>query len=189
MSSRAVIALVIFIVITLLEPVATIESYKELPIQEAEVIIGYGSNGDLNLVQGLGCNVIRVFKVFDIALARCPANILGNLRALGFDVVPNSNVSIGASINEFKVISPQVVAGSSTLASSMNWSWATSRVSADIAWRYMGAKGNGSVIAILDTGIDPTHPFLSGKLVGWAEFDSKGRPVCSKPHDTHGHGT
>jgi len=40
-----------------------------------------------------------------------------------------------------------------------------------------------------DTGVDQSHPDLKGKVAAWAEFDDKGRPVSSEPHDSGQHGT
>jgi subtilisin family serine protease len=43
---------------------------------------------------------------------------------------------------------------------------------------------------VLDTGVDPTHPDLRGKVAKWAEFDADGQPVAdSQPHDSAWHGT
>ena len=44
-------------------------------------------------------------------------------------------------------------------------------INADDAWAF-GYRGDGQTIAILDTGVDATHPFLSGKIVEEACFSS-----------------
>lgn len=78
-------------------------------------------------------------------------------------------------------------------------SWGIYKIDAPGAWS-MGYTGEGIRIAILDTGVDITHPALEGKMFtidpndphypgGWMEFDDYGNPVLSEPHDTHGHGT
>lgn len=46
-------------------------------------------------------------------------------------------------------------------------------IGANQAWA-AGADGTGSVVAILDTGVDKTHPFLSGKVVREACFSANG---------------
>jgi subtilisin family serine protease len=45
-------------------------------------------------------------------------------------------------------------------------------------------------VAVLDTGVDASHPDLEGKVAAWAEFDGSGSVVVgSRPHDTDRHGT
>lgn len=68
--------------------------------------------------------------------------------------------------------------------------WNHQVVGVDAA-RALGLDGNGVRIGILDTGINPDHPDLEGKLTAWAEFDAEGERVESLPHETHytGHGT
>ena len=79
-------------------------------------------------------------------------------------------------------------------------SWGIYKIGADQVWSQYGVKGEGVRVAVLDTGVDISHPALQGKLFtvspgdpyypgGWIEFDSNGNPVCSQPHDTDQHGT
>ncbi|NJE09366.1 S8 family serine peptidase [Thermococcus sp. MAR1] len=49
----------------------------------------------------------------------------------------------------------------------------------------LGYDGSGITIAIIDTGIDASHPDLQGKVIGWKDFVN-GR---SSPYDDQGHGT
>ena len=77
--------------------------------------------------------------------------------------------------------------------------WGLERINVTGLWD-MGIDGTGIRVAVSDTGVDITHPDLSGKMVnvendeyhtgGWIQFDDYGRIVPdSTPHDTHGHGT
>ena len=46
--------------------------------------------------------------------------------------------------------------------------------------------GSGVGICIIDTGIDPNHEQLAGRIVGWKDWVNDGSPT---PYDDHGHGT
>ena len=61
--------------------------------------------------------------------------------------------------------------------------WHLSKISANIAWD--STTGNSAPIAILDTGIDSSHPDLSGKIQnGWNFYNNN-----SDLTDSCGHGT
>ena len=49
----------------------------------------------------------------------------------------------------------------------------------------LGYDGSGITIAVIDTGIDASHPDLQGKVIGWKDFVN-GK---TSPYDDNGHGT
>ncbi|HEV2756772.1 MAG TPA: S8 family serine peptidase [Actinomycetota bacterium] len=64
--------------------------------------------------------------------------------------------------------------------------WGLERIKAPEAWK-QGATGKGAVIAILDSGIDLSHPDLRDRLVRGVDLASGSD--CPGPHDEGGHGT
>lgn len=69
-------------------------------------------------------------------------------------------------------------------------SWGIRKIGALATWGAYGVRGRGVVVGLLDTGIDPDHPDLKGKIADWAEFDHLGLQVQgSQPYDSDRHGT
>ncbi len=64
-------------------------------------------------------------------------------------------------------------------------------IRADMVWTLLGATGKGIIVAIIDTGIDYTHPDLGGclgpgcKVIGGYDIVND----LPDPMDDHGHGT
>ncbi|GAA3744721.1 S8 family serine peptidase [Plantactinospora mayteni] len=58
------------------------------------------------------------------------------------------------------------------------------QIGAPAAWQ-RGHRGGGTTVAVLDTGIDRTHPDLADAVTAERDFTES----ASGPHDVHGHGT
>src|SRR6266853_4018884 len=65
-----------------------------------------------------------------------------------------------------------------------NWQWGLRKIDGPTAWQSTTGSPN-IIIAILDTGVDSSHPDLAGKFVpGWNVFSNN-----SDTRDVYGHGT
>lgn len=79
-----------------------------------------------------------------------------------------------------RLVDPEVTTANDTYFSS---AWHLTKIGATTAWD--SAKGAGVTVAILDSGVDSTHPDFAGKLVtGWNLVDNN-----SNTSDVYGHGT
>ena len=75
-------------------------------------------------------------------------------------------------------------------ADRMSTSWGLHKSNALAAWGVYGAEGQAVTVAVLDTGVDPDHPDIEGKIKHWAEIDAVGNIVdTDNPRDSDQHGT
>lgn len=89
--------------------------------------------------------------------------------------------------------------GTNADAATINTTYGLDQINATEVWRKYGTQGANASVAVLDTGVDVSHPDIdlytenaSNETYpgGWAEFDENGNRVPgSKPHDTGSHGT
>ena len=67
--------------------------------------------------------------------------------------------------------------------------WGLQRINIEACWQ-QGFTGAGVRVGHLDTGVDGTHPALSGRIAAFVEFDQDGFPVAqAEPKDSGSHGT
>ncbi|MER5737264.1 S8 family serine peptidase [Streptomyces sp. NPDC002262] len=76
--------------------------------------------------------------------------------------------------------------------------WGVADIGADQVWSQYGARGEGVVIANIDTGVQGNHPALKANYRGWNGststddynfFDATGQCAGTAPCDDNGHGT
>lgn len=88
-----------------------------------------------------------------------------------YETVPAFSAEIDANALARLRASPQVRAIEADIAVPPTLLQSTQLVNAPSAWG-SGLTGTGWTVAVLDTGVDKTHPFLSGKVVSEACYSS-----------------
>ena len=147
----------------------------------------------LAMTSRLGIKVLHRFWLLNAILVEATKRqlILLARNPLVVKIIPNFEVHVIEPVKKEP-------ATFSIFSSSVS-SWGVYKIRAPDLWSE-GITGEGVRVAVLDTGVDISHPALQGKMFtinpndpkypgGWIEFDSNGNPVCSEPHDTQGHGT
>lgn len=72
--------------------------------------------------------------------------------------------------------------------SGCSFQWGLDRVGAEYAWSV--SEGQGTLIGVIDSGVDLDHADLQDQLVQGADFVGNGTgPTDNDPNDEHGHGT
>jgi len=146
---------------------ATVSSAQ--PPKWVEVLIGFrGLPGpaEETLVRGVGGQVRHSYHLVSAIAATVPLAALDHLRR-------NPNVTVVEADGEVQAIDIE-----------LDNAWGVKRIGSGFV-HDSGNRGDGVKVAIVDTGIDYTHPDLDGNYVGGFDFVN----ADGDPMDDHGHGT
>ena len=127
---------------------------------------------------------------FDAALGAQQGKSLGKLKGLDVHVVSVPAGTEQAAVGQlarnphvrFAEVDALVEPSATVSDPGFSSEWHLTKISAPAAWD--NSVGSGITIAILDTGVDGTHPDLAGLRAGWNFYDNN-----SNTSDVYGHGT
>lgn len=116
----------------------------------------------------------------DISLSKRP--LAGVVRAQHFSLIPAAAMRASAEQIQFLAADPAVEIVWPDLMVRTCLDVSAPHIQAPQVWA-AGYTGRNVPIAIIDTGIDPSHPDFVGRIAGMQDFTGEG------PRDNHGHGT
>ena len=92
-----------------------------------------------------------------------------------FESIPFFAARVGRSALERLAAMPDVTSLQEDVAEPPLLTESAGLIRADVAWA-AGYTGNGWAVALIDTGVDLTHPFFAGKIVSEACYSNGGIP-------------
>lgn len=149
----------------------------------------------VDLVEARGDKVLNTFWLKNMLLVKVRPQTLQELADLApvDHIIPNFTL-------EAPPVEPEKDVKAARAAAAGASTWGLTKIGVDKLRAEQGPTGEGVRVAVLDTGVDISHPDLAGKLTtddakdpahpgGWLEFGRAGEPVPSLPHDSAYHGT
>jgi len=136
--------------------------------------------------------VVRRFWLTNAVLVRGDDSLRASL-AERDDLRVHDNYEIAAPAQNETDLEPEPDAWADAVVKS-----GVEQVNATAVWDGYDTRGEGVSVAVLDTGVDVSHPDVELTTTdaddprhpgGWAEFDMEGERVDSTPYDSASHGT
>lgn len=151
-----------------------------------------------------GITIQRQFWIANVAAVAIDHDRLDRSTIEAVDGVEavRENVKLSGEFAEFTAESANVVdtpsheslpVRSTAATSDIEASWGLTAIDAPTVWQEYGTRGEGVTVAVLDSGVDTTHPEID--IVGWGDWDTDGNARDTEPQDydtarePSGHGT
>ncbi len=136
---------------------------------------------------------IKPIKLINAVAAEVTPEVLASL-AERSDVKTIEPDDVVHLIGQSETSSEEIEASTTQQNIASTHAWGVDKIDAPAVWE-KGITGKGITVAVVDTGIDATHPDLDDlddnpstndpKVIGWIDYINS----QSSPYDDHGHGT
>ncbi|AFK06865.1 subtilisin-like serine protease [Mesotoga prima MesG1.Ag.4.2] len=139
---------------------------------QARVIIGFSGLPDKGLVKAFGGEVFAEFGFIKALSAKIPVEAIDGLLRNPHVVYVEPNIELHALEEQYL--------------------WGMNRIFGEESFEFPTwetSTGAGVKVAILDTGIDPSHPDLAGRVSEGVDFTGIGSSFDDNGHGTHVSGT
>ncbi len=151
-----------------------LEQARILEENETKLILKVSDTAKLDDIQKVleryYASILKVYEYMGVILIRVPTDDVVTVQRLSIELASLSDVESIWFDDAFKI--------NTTL-------FDTSALLGFAISHGYGINGSGIKVAILDTGIDASHPELNGSLIAWTDFINNQQ----NPYDDNGHGT
>ncbi len=172
MTKKIVLSVIVtFLLFLLIIPGGAVQEENE----NIPVLIGFKEKADADLVKAYGGNVKYEYTIIPVVAAELPQKAIDSL-------AKNPNIDYIEPDGQAQIPLDDDFVLDEVLADEIPWG--ITRINATAA-QSAGFKGNGVRIAVIDSGIDYTHPDLKANYLGGYDFFNGD----TDPMDDHSHGT
>ena len=114
-------------------------------------------------------NEIQAMQTQVLSLLPDTARSAGNVTR--FDTIPFMSLTVTPEELDILQQAPEVISIQEDKTSEPTLNYSVPHIGGDLAWG-QGFSGAGQTVAVLDTGVDKNHPFLTGKVVSEACYST-----------------